>query len=79
MIRLRDIEGAKAPDAISDVAPRDVVEQEDAFSVNRSLAEYGRFMEDFAPLFDKIRQSGQAVGRDLEDLLEFSERVARIE
>jgi predicted nucleotidyltransferase len=26
----------------------------------RSLAEYGRFMEDFAPLFDKIRESGRA-------------------
>jgi predicted nucleotidyltransferase len=26
----------------------------------RSLAEYGRFMEDFAPLFDKVRESGRA-------------------
>ena len=26
----------------------------------RSLAEYGRFTEDFAPLFDKIRESGRA-------------------
>lgn len=26
----------------------------------RSLAEYGRFLEDFAPLFDKIRESGRA-------------------
>jgi len=26
----------------------------------RSLAEHGRFLEDFAPLFDKIRESGRA-------------------
>lgn len=26
----------------------------------RSLAEHGRFMEDFAPLFDRIRESGRA-------------------
>ena len=26
----------------------------------RSLAEHGRFMEDFAPLFDRIRDSGRA-------------------
>ncbi|MCM2312453.1 MAG: nucleotidyltransferase domain-containing protein [Steroidobacteraceae bacterium] len=26
----------------------------------RSLAEYGRFVEDFAPLFDQIRDTGQA-------------------
>jgi len=26
----------------------------------RSLAEHGRFMEDFAPLFEKIRESGRA-------------------
>jgi len=45
----------------------------------RSLAEHGRFMEDFAPLFDKIRETGRAIGRDLDDLLEFSQRVGRIE
>jgi predicted nucleotidyltransferase len=26
----------------------------------RSLAEHGRFIEDFAPLFDQIRETGQA-------------------
>ena len=26
----------------------------------RSLAEHGRFLEDFAPLFDKIRETGRA-------------------
>ena len=26
----------------------------------RSLAEHGRFMEDYAPLFEKIRESGRA-------------------
>lgn len=29
----------------------------------RSLAEHGRFIEDFAPLFDQIRDTGQAYTR----------------
>ena len=37
-------------------ADRDVVIEFEG----RSLAEYFRFMEDFAPLFDKIRESGRA-------------------
>ena len=29
----------------------------------RSLAEHGRFLEDFAPLFQQIRESGRAYGQ----------------